>query len=884
MSPTHSPDQFHVRIDGDVSGQVAIGNNILQIGDIHGGIVNIIAPNKKPNYAHKAQPVYVRPRPFPGLLDRTEEIKKAVGALCDSESLSLQGANGLGKTTLLRHLAYNAPADNFPDGVLYYYARGVDHDDLLEIIFETFYESDCTAKPTGAELHQFLQNIKALILLDDITLDYSRAAELTNAAPQCVFVFSAAERCLWGEGRCIELEGLPVKEALALFERELGRSLKGQEQAAAESVCQKAKGHPLQVIQTAALVRRGMTLKEIMESQQESEDAFLKSVIAKLSDAEKLILSVLAVTGDVPLPDRRLSELCPMQNRIEALKSLLEMRLIQSHSPAYSSAGSLALSFGRITNLDYWEDNLLKYFVSWIKQDPPLQEVTETLDLLLLLIEKASRTNRWDDVIALGRGLERALILGRRWSAWAWTLDLILKAAQSLNDRAVQGWVFHELGTRSLCLGDQSAARQSLIQALTIREAIGDHAGAAVTRHNLGLLPAPPAPPRETPRSGPKPGAGGGGSLTLKIILIVLAVALVALPLIQQFISGLPRVFQPGPPAPKPKPAATTQKPVAPLVLPSATPRPTLPPYPTDTFVPTLLPCATGVWYCENFNDGLAQDWQLDPGWSIQNDGSNQVLGGRGHTFATLWKYSWSDYQVGFRLRLFSGTIHLNYRLLPGDNNLIRYLIGFQEGGLYLTRQVNDQFIDLTKTQARHSLNDWHTVAIAGWGGHLRVYVDGKLELEYVDSDPITQGSIAFETLDNSSAQIDDIEVTGSGPEPTVVQQGAAPEQPSGANPPTDSNSGPVIIIPAASLAVRCSSYYMTLDYGTDRSGMDYKDYDMGLVGDTLPEYVCRDDCYSDDRCQAYTYNKSLNHCWLKDGIPAQTSSPAEVSGIKVCQ
>jgi hypothetical protein len=61
----------------------------------------------------------------------------------------------------------------------------------------------------------------------------------------------------------------------------------------------------------------------------------------------------------------------------------------------------------------------------------------------------------------------------------------------------------HQLGTRLLCLDDKAAARPLLHEALAIREALGDRAGAAVTRHNLGLLGAPSSEPSsgKAPRS-----------------------------------------------------------------------------------------------------------------------------------------------------------------------------------------------------------------------------------------------------------------------------------------------------------------------------------------------------------------------------------------------
>lgn len=56
---------------------------------------------------------------------------------------------------------------------------------------------------------------------------------------------------------------------------------------------------------------------------------------------------------------------------------------------------------------------------------------------------------------------------------------------------------------------------------------------------------------------------------------------------------------------------------------------------------------------------------------------------------------------------------------------------------------------------------------IAGWGNHIAVYIDYELVMQYVDNDyHLPGGSIAFETLDYSSAQIDNIEVMEAGDEP----------------------------------------------------------------------------------------------------------------------
>lgn len=82
-----------------------------------------------------------------------------------------------------------------------------------------------------------------------------------------------------------------------------------------------------------------------------------------------------------------------------------------------------------------------------------------------------------------------------------------------------------------------------------------------------------------------------------------------------------------------------------------------------------------------------------------------------------------------------------------------------------MIKQVRNDFFTLAMSPASYSLSRWYDVEIAGWQGRIRVYVDGHLALDYTDNDPLQYGIIAFETLENSQAQVDDIEIMASGPE-----------------------------------------------------------------------------------------------------------------------
>ena len=101
--------------------------------------------------------------------------------------------------------------------------------------------------------------------------------------------------------------------------------------------------------------------------------------------------------------------------------------------------------------------------------------------------------------------------------------------------------------------------------------------------------------------------------------------------------------------------------------------------------------------------------------------------------------------------------IHLNYRLAEVPGGTTRYFIGFGEDYIYLRKTGNP--LPLVDLSASHTLDRWYQVEIVGLGGHLQVYVDGQLELDYTDADPLPWGGIAFETLDDSRAMLDDIQV-----------------------------------------------------------------------------------------------------------------------------
>jgi photosystem II stability/assembly factor-like uncharacterized protein len=162
-----------------------------------------------------------------------------------------------------------------------------------------------------------------------------------------------------------------------------------------------------------------------------------------------------------------------------------------------------------------------------------------------------------------------------------------------------------------------------------------------------------------------------------------------------------------------------------------------------------------------DFDDGLSDGFELEPGWTV----SGGALLGTGHAWARGGSSSWTDYSFEADVRLTTGEMHMNARV--GDDG--RYLVNIHPGGLSLSRQFDQwqTFADLTQTPAPVQPGQTHRIRFDLNGARVRVSLDGELEIDYTDSEPLTSGAIAFESLDGASVSVDNVSVV---PYPTPAQ------------------------------------------------------------------------------------------------------------------
>ena len=514
MTRLATPPSVNVFVSGTISGQLVAGNHNMVINADHGAVVNVTPPDERPRVRAHPTPLWTAPQPPTGLLDREAELAAAISDVRAVHPVELSGEPGIGKTTLLSSLATRVTQVEFRDGLAYLSARRQPAEDVRQSLFEAFCESDVPYKPSDAELRRWLHDKRALVVLDDLELEREDAEALLDIAPQCSFVTATPKRVMWRSGiDARRLAGLPIPDAVALFQRELGRTLAADEVAPVERLCAALGGHPLRVLQAAARAREERRPIAAIAGTAQAAPALA------LSEAERTVVMALGIIS-APMDRAGLAAATETPNVDAVLEQLQRRRIVAAETGRYRLAMEPLQVDEQTTTLVTMR--ALEHYSELAEglSDDPARIRTE-YEPIIQTIERAITLGWTRDALRLARLVETPLMLGARWGAWGEVLHLELRAAHALGESAAEAWALHQIGSRAVCLDDVPAARDALTQALRRREELGDHAGADVTRHNLNLLSATPEQPKKRDA-----GQRGKGLLARAALPVVLTTAI----------------------------------------------------------------------------------------------------------------------------------------------------------------------------------------------------------------------------------------------------------------------------------------------------------------------------------------------------------------------
>ena len=212
------------------------------------------------------------------------------------------------------------------------------------------------------------------------------------------------------------------------------------------------------------------------------------------ADADLQLLGLLAAVPGLTLAERHLVALSGLTDVAERLARWVASGVVVEvpGDPVTYRLGRRPAGVARWP-IDRSRAALRAYFGAWARERRgAVLRPGVDVEALRLLHADADRHREWRVVLALGAVLDAAYAVSGRWDAWRNVAATMLLAARELGDRAAEAMALHQLGTRALCLADLPTSLDLLGAALAIREGLGDRPGAAVTRHNLSLITAPP--------------------------------------------------------------------------------------------------------------------------------------------------------------------------------------------------------------------------------------------------------------------------------------------------------------------------------------------------------------------------------------------------------
>lgn len=486
-----------------------------------GGRVELLRPGAAAPWLAPAQPAIVGVEPLDG---RDLQMSQALAAAAGRQPMEIVAPCGYGKTALLRHVAARL------GGPAVYLTAGDDGPaDLLHRLVGAAWTVKEPVKLSPGDCLNLLRRSGTVAVLDELTGGTERVVDVLNALSGCGVVIASDVPRLQRPGRSVVLSGLTDVAAATLLRRDLGRPITASEAPVVRQLVAAVHGRPLALRQAAALVRtHEHTFVDLAARPGELD----RLSLGGLSIGSRRVLACLALLAGAALPGDLVSAITGLGDVTEALGELRDRGFVEQRAdrfglPVCRAEGWLGELSGYVS-----ASSAAREIIGWLAAgepggDPALSAASAALSL----IKFGAGRLEWDTLVQLIRVAEPVLALAGRWETCQHLLDLGVRAAQATGDPHAQAFCAHEQGTLALCEGRLDQAQAALVYAVQVRDAIGDRAGADLSRHNLSLLgPAPVAttfqPPPQPPRG---PGQQTGKTLRRAAALVVAVVGALVL-------------------------------------------------------------------------------------------------------------------------------------------------------------------------------------------------------------------------------------------------------------------------------------------------------------------------------------------------------------------
>ncbi|MGW5094406.1 ATP-binding protein [Streptomyces nodosus] len=545
--------------------RIVSGDHLLTVNPVDGSELEVCPPGERPERPVKytAQQRAERARaarpPAPAGPDRPEtppfepreERERLVRLLARGRSVRLTGPAGSGRSALLDAVAEDC-TDIAPDGVVRLTGFHRTAGDLLHDLFTAVYDAPLY-RPERDELLRCVQEIGAVVVLDDLEIGGGALDELLDATPECAFLLSATPEVPAPSSDAqveeVFLGGLDRAACLELLERAVERALTDEEVNWAGDLWFESEGLPLRFAQAGALLRQHdrqraeeQAVDEFGVFQDISVDVPLDTAeerrpplpsLAEAAAAATLLASHLsasaretlkfavALGGEVP-QQTHLPALLDETHADATLAELVGCALVSPVGSRYRLAAGVLAQLEAAGYADDAQEYALKAarHYAWWAGHPSVtpERVSAEADALLAALtvmvplastaatdpdEQEETSSPAEDeenlAVLLARQAAPAFAAGLHWSAWERALRSGVEAARLTGSVAEQGYFHHELGILALCCGQFDRARAELEASIGLRGALADKRGTIAGRRALTLVAdrSPEAAPEE---------------------------------------------------------------------------------------------------------------------------------------------------------------------------------------------------------------------------------------------------------------------------------------------------------------------------------------------------------------------------------------------------
>lgn len=445
-----------------------------------GTVVQQLAPGEIPAPEPRSRPQNRLPKAAAPALGRECDVEVADGLLAQGLPVEFYGPPGIGKSAMLTELALGANGSR-TDGIVHHNVGGTPLEDVLQWLFEVFWETKQPWAPGRLRVGEYLRDLQALVVLDDVATSADEMPALLAALEGSTVLIAATEpRLDAAADGTVALRGLPGTAAITAFERCLRRPLEPDEADAVQALVTRLEGVPALVLDSARLVRDGVASLSDLAS--EPAAALERRRVIALSDAQRRLLALLVELAPAAAPVELLEQAVDVSGAdAEALE---EAGFAESRSPRY--ALSRPLSPPALEELPRPEPDRVLTLLAEVARREALSP--EWAPAVVAALEWGRRVGELNLVATTARAVDGMLLRALRIGAWGMVLESGFAAAHEVGRATDEAYFLHQMGTRYLLLGEHERAEEYLKRALAVRNKLGEDVGFAATRFNLGVL------------------------------------------------------------------------------------------------------------------------------------------------------------------------------------------------------------------------------------------------------------------------------------------------------------------------------------------------------------------------------------------------------------